>query len=449
MNKDVVILGGGPAGIITATTAKKNYPDKTVTIIRKEETGVIPCGIPYIFGTLDSVDQNVMGIDGPKKMGIEFIFDEIKQIDFDSKKLVSKNDTEIFYEKLIIATGSTPTFPPIQGTELNGVFTIKKDKNYLEKVYEYANNVEKVTVIGGGFIGVEVSDELRKMGKKVTLIEAMGHLLPAAYDEDFGDLAQETLESHDLTVKTNSLVKEISGSNKVEKIITKDGEEIKTDMVILATGYKANVELFKNTNLHIGHSSGIWVDEYMRTSIDDVFAVGDCVEHKDFFTRRPSNLMLASTAVFDARIAGTNLYHLVVVRENHGNLGVFSTSIEGLTLGAAGMTCKKSEKEGFKCVVGEAETVDRHPGTLPDKSKMKVKLLFSEESGILLGAQITGGKSVGEIINMIGLGLQKGITANDLVTMQIGTHPLLTSAPTKYPLITAAESALMKLRNYA
>lgn len=448
MKKDVVILGGGPAGIITATTAKKNYPDKSVTIVRKEETGLVPCGIPYIFGTLDSVEQNVMGIDGPKKLGVEFIIDEIKQVDFESKKLIGENN-EISYEKLIIAIGSVPTFPPINGAELNGVFTIKKDKNYIEKVYEYARNIENVTVIGGGFIGVEVSDELRKMGKKVTLIEAMGHLLPAAYDEDFGDLAQETLESHGVTVKTNTLVKEIYGDSKVEKIVTKDGEEIETDMVVLATGYEPNVEMFKGTDLHIGHSGGIWVDEYMRTSIDDVFAVGDCVEHKDFFTRRPSNLMLASTAVFDARIAGTNLYHLVVVRENHGNLGVFSTSIENLTLGAAGMTCRKAEKEAFKCVIGEAESIDRHPGTLPDKSKLKVKLLFSEESGILLGAQIAGGKSVGEIINIIGLGLQKGITANDLVTMQIGTHPMLTSAPTKYPLITAAESALMKLRNYA
>jgi len=445
MKKDVVVLGGGPAGIITATTAKKNYPNKSVTIVRKEKTGLVPCGIPYIFGTLDSVEQNVMGIDGPKNIGVEFIFDEIKHVDLESKKLVGERN-EIYYEKLIIATGSVPTFPPIKGTELKGVFTIKKDKSYLEKIYEYSKNVENVIVIGGGFIGVEVSDELRKMGKKVTLIEAMGHLLPAAYDEDFGDLAQKTLESHGVSVKTNSSVDEIAGDSEVEKVLTKDGSEVKADMVILATGYKSNVELFRDTDLHIGHSGGIWVDEYMRTSIDDVFAVGDCVEHKDFFTRRPSNLMLASTAVFDARIAGTNLYHLVVVRENHGNLGVFSTSIENLTLGAAGMTVRKTEKEGFKCVVGEAESIDRHPGTLPDKSKLRVKLLFSEESGILLGAQIAGGKSVGEIINMIGMGLQKGITANDLVTMQIGTHPLLTSAPTKYPLITAAESALMKLR---
>jgi len=446
MKTDVLIIGGGPAGIITATTAKKNYPEKEVIVVRKEKTGLVPCGIPYIFGTLGSVDADIMGIKPAENLGVKFIYDEVVDVNFKDKKINLKSSESIEYEKLVFATGSSPIIPGIDGVNQEGVFTIKKDKEYMEKVFEYAKKANKILIIGGGFIGVEVCDEIRKMGKAITLVEALPHLLPAAYDDEFGKMVEEKLLDYGVTVKTNTRVEKILGNKEVSAAQLSDGTIVETDMVILSIGYKPNVELVKDTEIHLGYSGAIWVDEYMRTNVKDVFAVGDCAEHKDFFTRKPSKLMLASTAVFDARIAGANLYTLKVVRENHGNLGVFSTSIEGLTLGAAGMNSKTACSEGFECVIGEARTIDRHPGNIPDKSELYVKMIFSRESGILLGAQIAGGKSVGEMINIVGLALQKGATANDFVTMQIGTHPLLTSAPTTYPLVLAAESAIMKLR---
>lgn len=156
--------------------------------------------------------------------------------------------------------------------------------------------------------------------------------------------------------------------------------------------------------------------------------------------------MLASAAAFEARIAGSNLYNLKTIRQNRGNLGVFSTSFDGLTLGSAGLTEKTASTEGFEYVVGMAKSIDRHPGKFEDTSDVTVKLIFSKENGLLLGGQIAGGKAVGEMINIIGLGLQMGATWNDLLTMQIGSHPLLTAAPTKYQLNIAAEDALRKTR---
>ncbi len=447
MKKEIVIIGGGPAGIITATTAKKNNKEKDVTIIRKEEKGLVPCGIPYVFGTLESVEDNTMGIKPVQNLGVNFVFDEVTNVDFDNNSLKLKSGEDIQYEKLIFATGSMPVIPPVEGKDLQGVFTIDKNMEYIKEVKEYSKNCEEIIVVGGGFIGVEITDEIRKVAKKVTLIEAQPHLLPTAFDKDFGDLYEEKLSANGVEIKTNTLLKKVIGeNNKVSSVELSDGSILKADMVVFSVGYKPNTELAKNTCLHLGYTGAIWVDEYMRTNKKDVFAVGDCAEHKDFFTRKPSKLMLASTAVFDARIAGSNLYKLKVVRENHGNLGVFSTSIEGLTLAAAGMTETTACNESFECIVGEASVIDRHPGTLPDKSPLVVKMVFSKESGLLLGAQMAGSKSVGELINVIGLGLQKGVTATDLITMQIGTHPLLTAAPTKYPLVLAAESALMKLR---
>ena len=443
MKYDVLIIGGGPAGLITASTAKKNYQDKSIAIIKKEAVGMIPCGIPYIFGTLKSSDKNILPTKGVENLGVEVITAEVMSVDHE-KRIVKTSQGDMEYEKLVLATGSEPSVPKLNGIELEGVYTISKYKEYLDKLHEDLKKSEKIVIIGGGFIGVEIADEIRKMGKRVTLIEMMDHLIPAAFDTEFGKLAEEKLVEHGVEVLTSKKVRELSGFRRVEKVILEDGE-LPADLVILSTGYKPRVKLAKEIGVKLGETGAIWTDEYMRTSVPDVYAVGDCVEHICFFTRKPGRLMLASTATFEARVAGSNLYKLRVLRTNKGNLGIFSTSIEGLSLGAAGCNENMIREEGFDVVVGEASGPDRHPGSIPDASKITMKLVFSSESGLLLGGQVAGGKSVGEIVNAIGMAIQKGMTAAELATLQIGTHPLLTPAPTVYPLVVAAENALIKM----
>ena len=155
--------------------------------------------------------------------------------------------------------------------------------------------------------------------------------------------------------------------------------------------------------------------------------------------------MLASTATFDARIAGCNLFGLKIIRENKGNISIFSSAIIGLSFAAAGITATTARDDDFQIVEGSFTATDRHPGTLKDTSVQSVKLVFSKNNGILLGAQVVTGKSAGELINILGLAIQQNMTAIDLATLQFGTHPLLTAAPTMYPIISAAEIVARKM----
>ena len=182
----------------------------------------------------------------------------------------------------------------------------------------------------------------------------------------------------------------------------------------------------------------------MRTNDPDVFAIGDCACKKDFYTRKDNPVLLASTATAEARIAGANLYQLKVIRENKGTIAIYSTYISGLVLSSAGLTEQTAKKEGFEIIVSSVDGVDKHPGTLPGVSKSKVKLIFSKQSRILLGGQVSCGMACAQMINIIGVAIQKRMSATELETLQLATHPYLTSAPTTYPIVLAAQEAAIK-----
>lgn len=442
----ILVIGGGPAGIISAVTAKRSYPDKKISLMKSIGNGCIPCGIPYMFSSLKNPDDNKLGNAALEKNNIKVIVDEAIKIDRGQKQVLSKSGQSYTYEKLIIAVGSSPMVLPIPGIDKKGVYPIYKDMDYLKNSIVEIKKSKNVLIIGGGFIGVEFADEISKMNKiNVYLVEMLPRLLANSFDPEFSQLVEEKLKSCNVKVLTNTRVEEIKGSGKVEKVRFSDGKEIDIDSIILGVGGIANSELAIEAGLDLDRGKGIWVDEYMRTNDPDIFAVGDCVGKRDFYTRRNTPVMLASTATAEARIAGANLYKLKVIRENKGTIAIYSTFIDGLVLGSAGLTENNASIEGFEIVTGLAQNVDKHPGTLPGASNIKVKLIFSLKSGIILGGQVVGGISCGELINLIGVAIQKRMSATELETLQMATHPFLTSAPTTYPLVVAAQDALDKM----
>lgn len=443
-NTDVLVVGGSAAGLVSALASKSHYPGKSVILIRKEEKAAIPCGIPYIFGTLNSANEDILPDKGLIDAGVEIMVSEVASIDGEKKTCILNDKSEISFEKLILATGSKPIFPAwLKGAKLKNVFTVPKNLNYLKSMNEKLEGLNNIVVVGAGFIGIEMSDELQKKGKNVVLVEMLPQVLGLAFDEEVAAEAEQILIERGIKILTSHTVKEIIGKEKVEGVkIEYEGNAniIKADAVILSMGYEPNTELAKNLDVTFNRDGFIKVDEYMRTDHPDIFAVGDCAEKRDFFTRRRSKAMLASIACAEARVAGMNLFKLSTLKTIGGTIAIFSTALNGTGFGAAGMTETIAKQEGFDIITGKFSGIDRHPGMLSNPHKQIVKLIAGRENGIILGGEVMGGSSTGELINIIGLIIQNKMNVNTLLTLQIGTHPMLTASPAAYPIIKAAES---------
>jgi len=444
---DVLVIGGSAAGLVAASTAKAYHPDKSVLAVRREPEAMIPCGIPYIFGTLDSSEKNILPDALATNPGAEVLIGDVTGIDRENKKCVLADGTEISFEKLIIATGSTPVVPGwLKGADKKNVYTIPKIKSYLDDIKGGLSGFKKIVTIGAGFIGVELSDELNKAGIDVTLVEILPRILGTAFDEEVAADAEAALKEKGVNVITGKGVKEILGNGSVEGVILDSGEKLEADAVVLSMGYSPNTELAEKAGIKLNERGFICVDEYMRTDDNHIFAAGDCAEKRDFITRKPSTVMLASTACAEARVAGMNLYDLSSVKSFGGTIAIYSTAIGDHGFGTAGLTEEAARREGFDVVTGSFSGMDRHPGAFADAHKQMVKLVVTRDCGTVIGGEVIGGLSAGELTNVIGFIIQNRMSVSSVLTSQIGTQPLLTASPAAYPLIKAAEMAVKRLR---
>ena len=442
---DIVVIGGGPAAMVLASTALENYPDKKITIIKIEEIGQVPCGIPYVFGkTLGSSDKNAMACGGPITNKVDIKVDTVTKVDF-STKTVYSNKYTIVYDKLVFATGSIPFVHKNFEHTLNfdNVFTISKYKDDIDKIKNYIENKKNIIIIGTGFIGVEMATELKSVNKNVTIIGGR-RILANSFDEDLAIQAEDIMIGLGINLSLGQHAsKVIEKDNIATAIELCDGTIIEGDAIILCTGYKPNTILAEESGLKDTMYGGIWVDEYMKTTQKDVFAIGDCSGRRDSITRNPSKVMLASTSAAEARVAANSLYGLQYLKGFSGTIAIFSTMIGDKVFASAGVTEAQAKKENIDYVVGSFEAMNRHPATIPDSSKQSIKLVALRSSGQIIGGQIIGDKEAGEIINIIGLTIEAKLTAHHLISLQVATQPVLTPAPTMYPLIKAAQQILL------
>ena len=309
MESNVVVVGGGPAGIITALTVKSVYPEKSVLVIKEIGDGVIPCAIPYMINTMPDPTQNAVSDQPLEKAGIKVMVGKVISLDTNARNVTIESGEVISYERLVLATGTNAVLPPIPGVEKEGVVTIKKSMSAMIALREKVHEAKKVVIVGGGFIGAEFADELSKTeGLDVHLVEVMPKMLYTAFDDELCDKVEEVLVEEGVKIHTNSRVASINGNGQVDSVSLEGGETLSADIVLVSIGAKPSIELAQKGGLRITDRGSIWVDDYMQTNIEGVFAVGDCALKRDFFTRREVPVWLASTATAEARNAGANLY---------------------------------------------------------------------------------------------------------------------------------------------
>jgi NADPH-dependent 2,4-dienoyl-CoA reductase/sulfur reductase-like enzyme len=440
---DILIIGAGPAGLVCASTASENYPDKKITVIKEFEKNQVPCGIPYVFGkTLGSVEKNAMHCGGDVK-NVTKLIDKVLSVDTELKKVVTK-EYSISFEKLVFATGSIPFVHKdfIDSVDMENVFVIEKNYDEVEKLQNYLSDKQKVIIIGTGFIGVEIACELSTINKDVTIIGG-GHVLANSFDEDMAINAENIMKDMNIDLQLGQHAKGIvKDADKALGVELCDGTMLDADVIILATGYQPNTTLAKEAGLKLARYGGIWVDEYMRTKNKDIFAIGDCSGRRDFITRDPSKVMLASTSAAEARVAGSNLYNIKNLKGFNGTIAIFSTMVGDRVFASAGVTESRAKKENIEYSIGFFEGMNRHPGNIPDASKQSVKLITMKSSGQIIGGQVIGSKEAGEIINIIGLAIEAQLTVHNIISLQVATQPLLTAAPTTYPIVKAAQNSL-------
>lgn len=444
---DVVIVGGSAAGVTAAITSRRHYPDKSVLLVRAQQQVPIPCGIPYIYGTVGSPEKNLIPDAVLEKNKIQFLVDEVVDVDRSAHVVRTAAGQVIGYGKLVLATGSEPVVPPIPGADGKNVFTIKKVVPHLADLKARVDSARDLVIVGGGFIGVEFADECRKdRTLNVTIVEMLPMCLAIAFDEGACATVQGILRDRGIKVLAGTRVASFDGDgDQVRRVTLSDGLAVPADLVILAIGAKPNAALARKIGLELGPHQAVQVDRHMRTSDENIFACGDCAETLSFFTGKPTGLKLASISTMHGRIAGANLF--ANRRENPGAIGVYSTVVAGKCFATAGLTESAARGLGYDVVVGQAGGPNRHPGGMPGAQDLTVRLVCEKPSGRLLGGQVFGAESGGELINAISACIATKLTADAMALFQLGTHPALTASPIAYQLVNAAEEAVKGLRS--
>jgi len=391
-------------------------------------------------------------ITNPDKMfenaGINLIIARATHVDTNEKKVELFGGREVAYDKLLLGVGSSPVIPPIEGCNLNGVFSLR-DVPSAEKMRHFLKDrkARKLVFIGAGFINLELATLLstsRPDYYDVTVIESLGHPLPLMLDAQIADKLQEYLSLKGFKMIMGERVTKISGQDGlVSGVDLATGESIEADMVILAVGAQANLELAKDIGLEIG-SFGIKVNKFLETSNPDILAAGDCVETEHFITKKPVPGRIRGSAVIQGRLAAKRLAGYEIKFP-----GVLNNTVVKLfdkSLAATGLTEKQAQEVGFETVSAIVDSRSKH-GMIPGVKPWTLKLVFDKQTQKLIGGQIISDSEspVKEIdtVNALILGEK---TIPELTTLMCAGNPDCSSEPSLEPITIAAEQCLMKMK---
>lgn len=423
--KKIVIIGANHAGTAAINTILDNYKDCEVTVFDgNSNISFLGCGMALWIG-----DQ-ISGSDGlfysskeaMENKGAEVYMETpVGNIDF-GKKVVNattKEGTTITkeYDRLILATGSLPIKPSIEGMDLDNVQFVKLFQNAQEvidklKVHE---DIKHVTIVGAGYIGVELAEAFKRKGKEVRLIDVAKTSLSGYYDPEFTDLMDENLKSHDIELCYGETVTKIEGNGKVERVVTDKGS-YETEMVIMAIGFKPNNLLGKD-HLKLFANGAYEVNKSQMTSDSDVYAIGDCATVYDNAIQDTNYIALATNAVRSGIVAAHNACGTPL--ESAGVQGSNGIRIWDMNMVSTGLSLTKALKHGFNAAATDFEDLQKPAFIEEDNEKVKIRIVYDLDTRRILGAQLASNYDISMGIHMFSLAIQEKLTIDKLKLLDI------------------------------
>lgn len=426
----ILIIGGVAAGAKAAAKAKRLLPEAEVHIYTQDShVSYSSCGLPYYIAH-DFEDWHKLVVrtkEEFEKSGINIhIKHRVNKILPGDKKILVKdipsgNCFFAEYDKLIIATGSVPLRPNIKNFDLKNIFTVRTLEDGIN-IREAMDRSENITIVGGGYIAVELVDAFVKNKKNVTLVERSAFVMPA-FDEDISSLIQTfILENSDNLVKivNDDIVTEFVGEDSVKGVLTSKGYGFETDMVVVAAGVTPVVDIAQEAGIELGQTGAIKVNSRMQTNLTDIYACGDCVEKINMISDTPMWLPLGSTANKEGRVAAINACG--GVEDFEGILGSAVLRYHALNMSMTGLTEKSAQKLGYDTVSVVITKRDR-AGYMPEVQNVTLKLVADRRSHKILGAQAIGCGDADKRVNTVSVGLLSNMRVEDLLDVDLTYAP--------------------------
>lgn len=430
-----LIVGGVAGGATAAARIRRLSEDSEIILFEKgDHISYANCGLPYYIGGVIT-DREKLLVQTPESFGKRFNIDvrvksEVTAINPAKKTVTVKTHQgatyEESYDKLLLSPGASPVRPPLPGIDTEGIFTLRnvEDTDIIKARVE-KGDVRRAVIVGGGFIGLEMAENLRHAGADVAVVE-MAPQVMAPIDFSMAQIVHAHLIEKGVRLYLDTAVASFSKTDDGIEICFADGRKIEADMVILSIGVRPNTLLASEAGIELGAMRGIKVNEYLRTSETDIYAVGDAIEFTHPVSQQPWLNYLAGPANRQARIVADNM----VLGDNTVYEGAVGTSIAkvfDMTVAATGIAAKRLKQEGKKYLTATIHP-SSHAGYYPDALPMTIKIVFSPDNGRLLGAQIVGFDGVDKRIDTIAQVIKNGGSVEDLTRIEQAYAPPYSSA---------------------